>query len=136
MVKWILYIVPTTYIFLCFNVEYIFWVKLPEKLLFDLSRSGWVIVSKFQATKLPDFTTYLLLIFFSEIAWSRCSTSEITKISLTTEDDKLIESQEVRTPFLAPEPTLEDEVDALPENLRYNWFDLLCTLISIGKNWI
>ena len=27
----------------------------------------------------------------------------------------------------------EDEVDALPENLRYNWFDLLCTLISIGK---
>jgi hypothetical protein len=26
----------------------------------------------------------------------------------------------------------EDEVDALPENLRYNWFDLLCTLISIA----
>jgi len=24
-----------------------------------------------------------------------------------------------------------DEVDALPESLRYNWFDLLCTLISI-----
>jgi len=24
-----------------------------------------------------------------------------------------------------------DMVDALPENLRYNWFDLLCTLISI-----
>jgi len=24
-----------------------------------------------------------------------------------------------------------DEVDALPETLRYNWFDLLCTLISI-----
>ena len=25
-----------------------------------------------------------------------------------------------------------DEVDALPETLRYNWFDLLCTCISIG----
>jgi hypothetical protein len=24
-----------------------------------------------------------------------------------------------------------DEVDALPESLRYSWFDLLCTLISI-----
>eukprot|EP00088_Acartia_fossae_P004312 TRINITY_DN11844_c0_g1_i5.p1 TRINITY_DN11844_c0_g1~~TRINITY_DN11844_c0_g1_i5.p1 ORF type:complete len:588 (-),score=83.91 TRINITY_DN11844_c0_g1_i5:364-2127(-) len=51
--------------------------------------------------------------------------------SFKEEDDKLVESQNLRTPFLALEPTLEDEVDALPENLRYNWFDLLCTLISI-----
>ena len=24
-----------------------------------------------------------------------------------------------------------DDIDALPKNLRYNWFDLLCTLISM-----
>lgn len=38
----------------------------------------------------------------------------------------------VLDPFLSHKQG-QDEVDALPDSLRYNWFDLLCTLISIGR---
>merc|ERR1712212_276266 len=47
--------------------------------------------------------------------------------------EALLPSPAHKEEMLAPavSKTSIDETDALPESLRYNWFDLMCTLISV-----
>ena len=56
------------------------------------------------------------------------------------EKDQLLSEKKEKEEAAVCSPSLKrngkldyDETDALPENLRYNVFDLLCTLISIGE---
>jgi len=65
--------------------------------------------------------------------WKAIKDGTLKTRSLPAETGRRREEPE-QAPFLngkSREGT--DEVDALPETLRYNWFDLLCTLISIGR---